>query len=46
MKLTDKIQLVSATVKSASAFYHLQVNIFLELVEELLEVGRLSINNP
>ena len=45
-KLTDKVQLIEPLIKSSSTFYHLQVNLFAELVERLLEEGKLSLNNP
>ena len=33
-------------IKSTSAFHHLQVNLFAELVEQLLEEGKLSLSDP
>ena len=44
-KLNNKIKLVADSVTSAKTIYYLQVNLFHELVEELLEIGRLSVNN-
>ena len=46
MDLTKKMQLVASLIKSASAFYHLQVNLFIDLVERLIEEGKLSLYQP
>ena len=44
-KLNNKIKLVADSVTSSKTIYYLQVNLFHELVVELLEIGRLSVNN-
>ena len=43
--MNNKIKLVADSVTSSTTIYYLQVNLFHELVEELLEAGRLSVNN-
>ena len=40
------MQLIAPLIKSELAFYHIQVNLFIDLVERLLEEGKLCLYKP